>query len=181
MGKCLTGCKFNMARLDLDFHSAGRFRFDTIGAGLLLVGVLALAWVAGQWLSARDQVAEQASALLKLEQRPAPKRTVSRTDTAAQVARDRVTAQLNAGWQPAFDALAATRSSKIALLQLDAVHAKRQIKLVAEARRLADAVAFIEALQQQPGILRAALTQHEIESDAEYKPVRFQATLEWRA
>lgn len=170
-----------MARLDLDFHPAGRFRFDAFAIGLLLIGVLALAWVAGQWLSARDQVAEQASALLKLEQRPVPKRTVSRADTSAQVARDRVTAQLNAGWQSAFDALAATHSNKIALLQLDAIHAKRQIKLVAEARRLADAVAFIEALQQQPGILRAALTQHEIETDAEYKPVRFQAMLEWRA
>jgi nitrate reductase NapAB chaperone NapD len=88
---------------------------------------------------------------------------------------------LNAGWQPAFDALATAHSSKIALLSLDAVHAKQQIKLVAEARSLADAVEFIEALQQQPGVQRAVLVQHEIEVDAEYQPVRFQVLVEWRA
>lgn len=170
-----------MAHLDLEFHPAGRLRFDALGIGLLLSGVLALAWVTGQWLSARDLAAAQASALLELDQRPVPKPVASRADTVAQAARDRVTAQLNAGWQPAFDALAAARSSKIALLQLDAIHAKRQVKLIAEARHLADAVAFIEALQQQPGIVRAALTQHEIATDADQKPVRFQAILEWRA
>lgn len=170
-----------MARLDLDFHTGGRYRFDTLSVVLVLIGSLTLAWVAAQWFTARDSEVEQTSAILKLEQRPTPKRAVSRADTAAQATRERITAELNAGWQPAFDALAATRSSKIALLSLDAVHAKRQIKLVAEARRLADAVAFIEALQQQPGILRAALTQHEVEADADQKPVRFQFTLEWRA
>lgn len=170
-----------MARLDLDFHTASRYRFDALGVGLLLIGALALAWSAGQWLAARDRETERVSAILKLEQRPKPAHVVSRADSAAQATRERITAELNAGWQPAFDALAATRSSKIALLSLDAVHAKRQIKLVAEARRLADAVAFIEALQQQPGILRAALTQHEIETEADQKPVRFQFTLEWRA
>jgi len=170
-----------MARLDLDFHRAERFRLDALSIGLLLAGALALAWVGEQWLAARDAEAVQAGALLKLEQRPAPRRVVSRADSAGEAAHARITAQLNAGWQPAFDALAAARSSKIALLSLDAVHAKRQIKLVAEARRLADAVEFIEALQQQPGVLRAVLVQHEIEADAEYQPVRFQALVEWRA
>lgn len=170
-----------MARLDLDFHRAERFRLDALGVGLLLAGALALAWVGAQWFAARDAGAAQAGALLKLEQRPAPKRVVSRADSAAEATHTRITAQLNAGWQPAFDTLAAARSSKIALLSLDAVHAKRQIKLVAEARNLADAVEFIEALQQQPGVLRAVLVQHEIEADAEYQPVRFQALVEWRA
>jgi nitrate reductase NapAB chaperone NapD len=170
-----------MARLNLDFHRADRFRLDASSIGLLLAGALALAWVGGQWFAARDAEAAHSGALLKLEQRPAPKRMVSRADSAALATHERIAAQLNAGWQPAFDALAATRSSKIALLSLDAVHAKRQIKLVAEARHLADAVEFIEALQQQPGVARAVLVQHEIEADAEYQPVRFQALVEWRA
>ena len=173
-----------MARLDLSFHSGGRhlggYRLDRLGVVLLLAGALALAWAAGQWLAARASEVELASAIRQLQQRPAPARPVSRADSAAQAARDRIAAQLNAGWQPAFDALAATHSSKIALLSLDAVQAKRQIKLVAEARHLADAVAFVEALQQQPGILSAALTQHEILADADQKPVRFHITLEWR-
>ena len=175
-----------MARLDLNFHPGGwrvgTLRLDALGLALLLAGALALIWAADQWLTARHGSAELASAIRQLEQRPAPKRPVaSRADTTAQAALDRVAAQLNAGWQPAFDALAAARSSKIALLSLDATQAKHQIKLVAEARRLSDAVAFVEALQQQPGVLRAALTLHEIQTDAEQKPVRFHITLEWRA
>jgi nitrate reductase NapAB chaperone NapD len=169
-----------MARLDLDFHTPGRYRLDALGVGLLVIGTLAMVWVASQWFTARNTEAEQAGALLKLEQRPAPKRGGSRDDDAAQAARERITAELNAGWQPAFDALAATRSDKIALLSLDVILAKRQIKLVAEARNLADTVAYIEALQKQPGILRAVLNQHEIETDDAEKPVRFQATVEWR-
>ena len=173
-----------MARLDLNFHSGGRhlggYRLDRLGVVLLLVGALALAWAAGQWLAARAHEVELANAIRQLQQRPAPARPASRADTTAQASRDRVAAQLNAGWQPAFDALAATHSNKIALLSLDAVHAKRQIKLVAEARHLADAVTFVEALQRQPGILRVALTQYEILVDADQKPVRFHVTLEWR-
>jgi hypothetical protein len=173
-----------MARLDLNFASGGRrlggYRLDRLGVVLLLVGALALAWATGQWLAARTSEVKLAHAIRQLQQRPAPARPATRADTAAQTARDRIAAQLNAGWQPAFDALAATRSSKIALLSLDATHAKRQIKLVAEARQLADAVAFVEALQQQSGILHAALTQYEIQADADQKPVRFHITLEWR-
>jgi nitrate reductase NapAB chaperone NapD len=156
-----------MARLDLNFHTRSRYRIDAFALALLVIGALAVAWVTSQWITARNIEAKQAAALLKLEHRAAPKRAVSRPD--------------NAGWRPAFDALAATRSDKIALLSLNAIHAKRQIKLVAEARNLADAVAFIEALQQQPGVLRAVLNQHEIETAADQKPVRFQATVEWRA
>jgi nitrate reductase NapAB chaperone NapD len=169
-----------MARLDLDFQTPRRYRVDALGVGLLLIGALAVAWLANQWLTARSVEAEQAGALLKLEKRPVPKRTASRTDSATEAAREGITAQLNKGWQPAFDALAATRSDKIALLSLDVILAKRQIKLVAEARNLADTVAYIEALQKQSGILRAVLNQHEIETDTDEKPVRFQATVEWR-
>lgn len=53
-----------------------------------------------------------------------------------------------------------------------------QIKLVAETRQLADVVAYIEVLQQQPGIRRAALTQHEVQADNVHKPVRVHILLE---
>jgi len=173
-----------MARLDLSFHSGSRLlggaRLDRLGVALLLAGALALAWATAQWLAARDSEVKLTSAIRQLQQRSAPVHPASRADAAAQATRDRIAAQLNAGWQPAFNALAATRSSKIALLSLDAVHAKRQIKLVAEARHLADAVAFVEALHQQPDILHAALIQYEIQADADQKPVRFHVTVEWR-
>lgn len=170
-----------MARLDFDFHVRPP-RPSKLGIALVLLGVAALAWSLNNLQAARATGAGLATQIAALEQtRP---RTVSRpvaqTDNAAQIAQTRIASQLAYSWQPAFDALAAARSKKIALLSLEAVQSKAQLKLVAEARQLADAVAYIDALQQQPGIKRAALIQHELRADDPQKPVRFSILVELR-
>lgn len=169
-----------MAQLDLDFASTPR-RFSVPGIVLLLVGTLAGLAAINAWWQTRTEALRVGQALSELQQPPAPTRTASRRESAARTAHDHIEAQLSARWQPAFDAINAARSDKIALLSFDANQAKRQLKLVAEARRLTDAVAFVEALQQQPDTVRAALTQHEIRDDSNEKPVRFHINLEWRA
>ena len=170
-----------MAQIDFDFH-ARPSRPGKLGIALALAGAAALAWAWTNLQSAHTIEAGLAAQIAALEQarpRPAAK-PVSRAGDAAQATRARIAAQLAYSWQPAFDALAATRSGKIALVSLDAVQAKAQLKLVAEARQLADAIEFIEALQQQPGIRRAALIQHEVQADDPQKPVRFNILLELR-
>lgn len=168
-----------MARLDFDFH-ARPARPRKLGIVLALAGVTALGWAWSNLQAARATEAGLATQIAALEQaRPrTAAQPATRADTAAQTAQTRIAAQLAYSWQPAFDALATARSSKIALVSLDAVQAKAQLKLVAEARQLADAVAFIETLQQQPGIRRAALTQHEVQEDDAQKPVRFNILVE---
>jgi hypothetical protein len=168
-----------MARLDFDFH-ARPARPGRLGIALALAGVVSLGWVLSNLQAARAIEAGLATQIAALEHsRPrAAVKPATQAGTAAQTAQTRISAQLAYSWQPAFDALSAARSSKIALVSLDAVQAKAQLKLVAEARQLADAVAFIEALQQQPGIRRAALTQHEEQADDAQKPVRFNILLE---
>lgn len=168
-----------MARLDFDFH-AQPSRPGKLGMALALAGCVALGWAWNNLQAARATEAGLATRIAALEQaRPrAAAKPATRANTAADATQALVRAQLDFSWQPAFDALAAARSSKIALVSLDAVQAKSHIKLVAEARQLADAVEFIEALQQQPGIRRAALTQHEVQSDDPEKPVRFNLLLE---
>ena len=170
-----------MAQIDFDFH-ARPSRPGKLGISLALAGAAALAWAWTNLQAAHTTEAGLAAQIVALEQarpRPAAK-PVSRAGDAAQTTRARIAAQLAYSWQPAFDALAATRSGKIALVSLDAVQAKAQLKLVAEARQLADAIEFIEALQQQPGIRRAALIQHEVQADDPQKPVRFNILLELR-
>ena len=168
-----------MARLDFDFH-ARPARPGKPGIVLALAGVAALGWALSNLQAARAAEAGLALQIAALERaRPRPAVTpATQTETAAQTAQTRIAAQLAYSWQPAFDALAVARSSKVALVSLDAVQAKAQLKLVAEARQLADAVKFIEALQQQPGIRRAALTQHEVQADDAQKPVRFNILVE---
>jgi len=168
-----------MARLDFDFH-ARPARPGRLGIALALGGVAALGWAMSNLQAVRATEAGLALQIAALEQaRPrATAKAAAPADIAAQTAQASVQAQLAYSWQPAFDALAAARSHTIALVSLDALQAKSQMKLVAEARQLADAVEFIEKLQQQPGIRHAALTQHEVIADQPEQPVRFNILLE---
>jgi nitrate reductase NapAB chaperone NapD len=164
-----------MARLDFDFH-ARPARPGRLGIVLALAGVVALGWMWNALQAARATEAGLALQITAIEQakpRPATQPATQRNDTQARIA-----TQLAYSWQPAFDALAAARSKKIALVSLDAMQAKSQLKLVAEARRLADAVDFIDALRQQPGVKRAVLIRHEVMLDDTQQPVRFNILVE---
>ncbi|MHB1215778.1 MAG: hypothetical protein ACYCY9_12405 [Thiobacillus sp.] len=168
-----------MARLDFDFH-AQPARPGTPGIALALAGVAAVIWAWSALHAARATEAGLAVQIAAVEQaRPHPAaKPATPSDDAAHAAQMRIAAQLEYSWQPAFDALAVARSRKVALISLDAIQAKSQLKLVGEARQLADAVHFIEVLQQQPGIRRAALTQHEIQAADPQHPVRFNILVE---
>jgi hypothetical protein len=168
-----------MIPLDFDFHVRAA-RPGKLGITLLLAGAVALAWVWTQLQAARATdagVAAQVAALEHARARPALKPT-TRRDAATQSAFAGLKAQLAFSWQPAFDALATAASPTIALRTLEASQAKSQIKLEAEARRLADAIAYVEVLQQQPGVRRAALIQHAVQTDFDQKPVRFRILIE---
>lgn len=163
-----------MARLDFDFHTRPA-RPGALALALALAGVVALgaAWNALQAVRATGAgLALQIAALEQVHPQAAP------AAAPADDAQAGVAAQLAYSWQPAFDALAAAHSKKIALVSLDAMQAKSQLKLVAEARELADAVDFIEALQQQPGVKRASLVQHEVQAVPNEHPVRFSVVVE---
>jgi hypothetical protein len=167
-----------MARLDFDFHTAPA-RPKASGLALLLAGAAALAWSVHAWQTARDTEAGLDLRIAALDNvrppaapRPAP------ADTATQAARAQVASQLAWRWQPAFAALAATRNARVALVSLDANQAKSQLKLVAEARTLDDTIVWIGHLQQQPGVRRAVLVQHEVRADSAEQPLRFVVQVE---
>jgi nitrate reductase NapAB chaperone NapD len=165
----------SMARPEFDFH-ARPARASKFGIVLALAAAVALGLGWSRLQAARANGAGIVLQIATLEQdkpRPAARPTTHRDDTQARIA-----SQLAYSWQPAFDALAAARSKKIALVSLDAVQAKSQLNLVAEARRLGDAVDFIDALRQQPGVKRAVLIQHEVMLDDAQQPVRFNILVE---
>jgi hypothetical protein len=166
-------------RLDFDFH-ARPSRPNRLGVALALAGIVAMGWAWTNLQAARASEAGVALQIAALEQvRPQPvAQSLNHADDATQAARARIAAQLAYSWQPAFDALAAARSGKIALVSFDAVQAKSQLKLVAEVRHLADAIAFVEGLQQQAGVKRAELTQHETQTDSDSLPVRVNIRVE---
>lgn len=170
-----------MPRLNFDFH-ARPSRPSLPVVLLALAGVTAVAW---SWTSLHAARATEAGLAMRIAalERPPAHATVKRTtpvEDAARITRARVETDLAYSWQPAFDALAAARGGKIALVSLDAVQAKSQLRLVAEARRLADAIAYIDVLQQQPGVRRVELLQHEVQIDDAQKPLRVSILVELR-
>jgi len=167
-----------MARLDFDFHAAPS-RPNAFGIALALAGTAAFAWSAQAWQATRDAAAGLDLQIAALAQvRPEKPSHAAPADAAAQALRARVAAQLAWRWQPAFDALAAAQDKRIALVALDASQARSQLRLTAEARRLEDAVAWIERLQRQPDVKRAVLVQHEVQTDADQQPLRVVVTVE---
>lgn len=171
-----------MARLDFDFHARAS-RPSRWAVALLLVGAGALIWTLTAWQQARVTVAGQAMRLAAYESTPAvaDRRPATRGEDATLKSQTEIAAQLRFSWQPAFEALDNAHTPAIALVSLDANQAKAQLKLVAEAKQLADAIAFLNALDTQPGIARAELLQHELQKDAAQKPVRFTVVVELQA
>lgn len=144
---------------------------------LALAGAVALVWSWTHLQAARATEAGLTLQIAALEQ-AVPRAAARPADATAQTAQTDVAALLAYSWQPAFEALANALDDTVALVSLDASQTRSQLKLVAEARTLAEAVALIDRLQQQPGVKRAALVQHEVQTEVDQQPVRFNLLVE---
>lgn len=158
-----------------------------MGVALALVGSMALAasfFTLHQATEAHDARSREVAALELAQQKRAPLRARANrtrsTNDIAQLAKARIRNSLDYSWQPAFAALQAAHSARIALVSLEASQAKSQIRLTAEARRLADAVEYANRLDQQPGVERTALLQHQVQEKDAQRPVRFTLMMEMR-
>lgn len=175
-----------MATLNFDFQPPST-RPRMLGLILMLAGMMTLGASLFNMQQSNADHASRSREVAALEQ-ALQKRTHTRAKSSprqtsgdtAQLAKARVRANLDYSWQPAFAALQATHSPKIALVSLEASQTKKQMRLVAEARRLADAVAFASRLGQQNGVARTALLQHEVQEKDAQRPVRFTLLMEMR-
>jgi hypothetical protein len=69
---------------------------------------------------------------------------------------------------------------QVALLGVEPDHARHNVRVSAEARTLALALAYVERLQSSRSIQYPMLDRHEIRADDAQHPVRFDLTGEWR-
>lgn len=175
-----------MATLNFDFHPPSG-RPSAAGMALALVGSLALAASLFGWQQAseaHDARSRDVAALELAQQKRAPVRARANRNRAtpdiAELAKARIRTSLDYSWQPAFAALQATQSARVALVALEASQSKSQVRITAEARRLADAVEYANRLDQQPGVARTALLQHQVQEKDAQRPVRFTLVMEMR-
>lgn len=175
-----------MKRYTLDF-TRPRTRPGLVGLALLLAGGVLLFTTFDDSSRLTATLDEQAGQIAQLEDAarrdalPRPRAQQRLKLDAGEASQAKILASLNFRWQSAFAVLDGAQSPKIALLSVEAAQAKRQLRIVAEARKLADALDYVARLNEQVGVRRAILQQHEILEDAEYKPVRFTIVTELRA
>ncbi|HWJ35202.1 MAG TPA: hypothetical protein VNR70_08045 [Steroidobacteraceae bacterium] len=69
---------------------------------------------------------------------------------------------------------------QVALLGVEPDHAKHNVRVSAEARTLALALAYVQRLQSSRSLTYPMLDRHEIRADDAQHPVRFELTGAWR-
>jgi hypothetical protein len=69
---------------------------------------------------------------------------------------------------------------QVALLGVEPDHAKHNVRVTAEARTIALALAYVQRLQSSRSLVYPMLDRHEIRADDPQHPVRFELTGAWR-
>ncbi len=88
-------------------------------------------------------------------------------------------ARLNVPWSDMLDALEASATNEIALLNIEPTVQTGSVKLMVEAKTTEDMFAFIQNLSRQTFFQKVLLTKHEINEQDSNKPVRFFLEASW--
>ncbi|HEY7643269.1 MAG TPA: hypothetical protein VH814_26300 [Steroidobacteraceae bacterium] len=169
------------ARIELDF--AGRRRINRRGVILLAAGVVAAALVLADY---RVDAARRDGLDLRLADLQAP-RTARKPDKAAQrIAEENraALAELTIPWSRLLQELevaSADSKGSVAVLGVEPDRDKRQVRVLAEARTLPIALAYVERLQKSEALHYPMLESHEVQLRDPQRPVRFQITADWSA
>lgn len=152
---------------------------------LLLAGVLGLAvvlldaWSAQQELQAAQAQLERRQ---RLDRQPGPARpsASSLALSAEQVrAGQRLEAALERPWGALLADLETLPGDRVSLLSLELQADGQRLRLVGEARQMADVVAYVRRLRALPGTRRATLATHELRQEGSVSLLRFTVESQW--
>jgi hypothetical protein len=175
------GIATTRARLELDFART-KPRVRKLGVVLLGVGIVGAVLVLLDYRTVAAQIDGlhlRIAAITPDHRAAASDRTAAR---AVDDARDAVT-ELSTPWSLLLRELElASQDSKgsVAVLGIEPEREKRQVRVVAEARSLPIALAYVERLQQSQALRYPMLESHEVQAKDPEHPVRFQIRADWR-
>lgn len=170
--------------IQLDF--AGRRRgISWPGALLLALGIGASAAVLLEYhiMGERRAGLELRLAALTLIRTPEASRRDETADARIALSVRQAALDLATPWTRLLSELeqaSKDTQGQVALLGVEPDHAKHNVRVSAEARTLALALAYVERLQSSRSIQYPMLDRHEIRADDAQHPVRFELTGEWR-
>ena len=172
--------------LHLDFLGRQQ-RPSKLGWLLLVAGVALAGWqilVYSQLLQANSELhSELQSTLDRLhinKQDVKRQPTVTPQERTALAQARAATAQLNYPWDSLLNLVQTVQLPDVALLALDPKNRNGQIRLTAEAKDAPAMMRYLTGLQQNPLLLNAYLTTHQVQVQQPGTPVKFQILAQWK-
>lgn len=171
--------------LDLNF-GIRRSNQQPLGVAILTLGIAAGAYALLQLSSAYD-----ARRIVQIENDALGKRrNLSQGDAGdhakispAQLQSYRnaavVANQLRMPWDDLLGMLESAPMEHVALLSIEPIPARGQLRLIAEARDVSTMLDYLSYLQQQPILRQVILSSHQIQRQSPDSPVRFQIQARW--
>jgi hypothetical protein len=170
--------------IQFDFANSGR-RVSPLAAALLAVGFIAAVVVLLEYRAVGERRAGLELRLATLTRSKTPALSPGEAAAEARVATSgqHAVQDLATPWTLLLSEL--ERASKdaqgeVALLGVEPDHAKHSVRVSAEARTLALALAYVQRLQASSSLQYPMLDRHEIRADDPQHPVRFELTGAWR-
>jgi hypothetical protein len=174
-----------MRPLFLDYRrdNPTQHRIGMAALALVTMSVLALG---GYYRNLSVQAAQMESLVAKVEHKLHPARSGVMTSSAdAQQAgaeikvANEVIMQLTLPWNELFNALEEANSSNIALLGIEPNAAKRQVRVMGEAKNSAALFAYIRILQAGKSMSGVYLKHQQVQEQNPEKPIRFTLDASW--
>ena len=169
--------------IQLDF-AGGRRGISLVGGLLLATGALAATGVLLEYRVMSQHRAGLEMRLAALAQAEAQARpTESIADTRTAVSAEQAALDLATPWTLLLSELeqaSKENQDQVAVLGVEPDHAKHRVRVTAESRTLALALAYVERLQSSRSLQYPMLDRHEIRADDAQHPVRFELSGAWR-
>lgn len=149
-----------------------------IGLGMLVLCGLWSSYLVMQYrtLSQRTTVAHYQQADLLQRQHVALRRI---NVSASNESQQSIISELNYPWPAVITALETPTGSQVQLLGIDPDTARSQLTVRGEADELADVLAYLARLKQQPLLFDTRLERHTVSDDT--GRIEFVASANWRA
>jgi hypothetical protein len=149
------------------------------GHGVLALGVAACLLAGLRYVQAADALAnaivQSRPAADQRQAEPAVPRELQSEVAAAQA----VAATLAMPWDAWFRGLESVAVPGVFLTALQPEAGGRRVRLVGQASDLAQALAYVDALERTPGFARVLLVDHAVQEGAVPPHLRFSLTAEW--
>jgi hypothetical protein len=171
-----------MRALSLDYERKPGRR-SSLGALVLLLGVIAVLIVADLAVEANRERAESEAALGRTDRKRVPVVRGSERDTKRMAEEmkvaDSIAERLTLPWADLFSALESSSNNTVALLALEPDLPKRLLRITAEAKNKADMLAYVHRLTEDPRLLNVHLMDHQLQAQTPGEPVRFSIQASW--